>query len=150
MPEAVQFNRFYNFNTDRYASIPQINATGFSNSIEIKQREDFTRLNNEISKLGEIACSVLQTGDVIDSRHNTFFGNIEQKILEVLLTRGELSLVGELANLKDKFNVIRKPAKRVSKEQPKQSYNPDECVPVRETGDVYQELMVRSFDLDYV
>ena len=41
-------------------------------------------------------------GDGIDSKYNAFFGSIEQKIAEVLLTRGDLSLVGELASLKDR------------------------------------------------
>ena len=67
---------------------------------------------------GEIVCSIQQAGDIIESKHNALFGNIELKISEVLFTRGDLSLVGELASLKDKLNVIWKRAKRVSQEQP--------------------------------
>ena len=74
LPEAVRFNRFNNINSDLYASTPQVNSTGFiddnfessrgtrfeprvctrlrgiSNSIDVKLREDFTQLKNEILK----------------------------------------------------------------------------------------------------
>jgi len=59
-------------------------------------------------------------------------------------------LVGELTNLKDRLNVIRRRAKRLSKEQQGQSYHPDKHVPVLEADDNYQELIIRSYDLDYV
>ena len=59
-------------------------------------------------------------------------------------------LVGELGNLKDRLNWIQKRAKQVSKDylgvQPQQ----DEHVPVRESGERYHEMMMRSCDLDYV
>ena len=70
--------------------------------------------------------------------------------MEVLLTRGDLSLVEELASLKDKLNVIRKRAKHVSKEQPDQDSQPEEHVPAREPGEEYREMMIRSCGLDYV
>ena len=57
--------------------------------------------------MGETVCSFPQAGDAIESRYNAFLGSTEQKILEVLLTRGDLSLVGELASLKDSFNVFQ-------------------------------------------
>lgn len=50
-------------------------------------------------------------GDVIKSGHKAFYEGIEHNILEVLLIRGDFSLVGELINLKDPLNVIRRRAK---------------------------------------
>ena len=68
----------------------------------------------------------------------------------ILVTKGDLVLVGELGNLKDRLNWIRKRAKQVSKDylgvQPQQ----DEHVPVLESGERYHEMMMRSCDLDYV
>jgi len=68
--------------------------------------------------------------------------------LEVLLTRGDLSVVGELASLKDSLNVFRKRAKRVSKENQVSYPLPEQHVPVRESGEEYREMMIRSCDLD--
>ena len=65
-------------------------------------------------------------GDGIDSKYNAFFGSIEQKIAEVLLTRGDLSLVGELASLKDRLSVFLKRAKPVSKKNPGPDSQPEE------------------------
>ncbi len=41
--------------------------------------------------------------NVIEANHKAFLGNIELKISEVLVTKGDLVLVGELGNLKDKI-----------------------------------------------
>ena len=174
LPEAARFNRFDHIDSNRYASTPQISITGFiddnlessrgtrfeprvrtklravSNSIDAKLRDDFTRLRDEITKWGELACSIPQTGDVIDAKHKKFFGNIELKISEVLVTKGNLLLVGELGNLKDRLNLIQKRAKQVSKDYPGLLPQHDEHVPVRESGEEYREMMVRSCDLDYV
>lgn len=68
--------------------------------------------------------------------------------MEVLLTRGDLSLVGELASLKDSLNVFRKRAKRVSKENQVSYPLPEEHVLVRESSEEYCEMMMRSCDLD--
>ena len=55
------------------------------------------------------------TVDVIEREHNALCVQIEQKISEVLLKRGDYSLVGELGNLKDRLNAIRKEAKQVAR-----------------------------------
>ena len=68
--------------------------------------------------------------------------------MEVLLTRGDLSVVGELASLKDSLNVFRKRAKRVSKENQVSYPLPEQHVPVQESGEEYREMMIRSCDLD--
>ena len=95
-------------------------------------------------------CSISQTSDAIESKYNAFLGSIEQKISEVLLTRGDLSLVGELASLRDRLNMFRKRAKRVSKECQGVDPLPEERVPVRESGEEYRDVIVRSCELDYV
>ncbi|XP_023344775.1 tachykinin-like peptides receptor 99D [Eurytemora carolleeae] len=63
-------------------------------------------------------------------------------------TRGDLSLVGELASLKDSLNVFRKRAKGVSKENQVSYPLPEERVPVRESSEEYHEMMIRSCDPD--
>ncbi len=90
--------RFNNSNAHRYASIPLINDTEFSNSIKIKLRDTSTRLKNEIVKWGDFGCATALTLDIIESRHNIFHAEIEQTISEVLLKRGDFSLVGELGS----------------------------------------------------
>ena len=109
LPEATPNTRFNGFNTERCVSTPHINITGFidgnfednrgtlleyrirtrsrggSNSIDMKLREDFTQLKNEIIKWGEFACNSALT---VESQSNKFYAEIEQKILEVLLTKG--------------------------------------------------------------
>ena len=145
LPEAVRFDRF---NPDRYTSTPADNyessrgthfeprirtrSKGVTNSIDAKLREDFSLLKTEILKWGETACSIPQSGDAIESRYNAFLGSIEQKISEVLLTRGDLSLGVEFASLRDRLNVFRKQAKRVSKECQRAEPLPEERGPVRE------------------
>jgi len=158
LPEAARFNRFENINSNRYASTPQIDVTGFiddniessrgtrleprirtrsrpvSNAIDVKLRDDLTRLKNEINKWGELACSVPQLMNVIEANHKAFLGNIELKISEVLVTKGDLVLVGELGNLKEKLNGIWKRARQISRDCSGVPPQQDEYVPVREAG----------------
>jgi len=174
LPEATRFNRFDDIDSNRYASTPHVNITGFiddnlesgrgtqfesrvrtrsrpiSNTIDAKLRDDFTQLKDEIIKWGELACSIPQTMDVIEIKHKAFFGNIELKISEVLVTKGNLVLVGELGNLKDRLNWIRKRAKQVSRESSGLPQQQDEHIPVRELGEEYHDMMIRSCDLGYV
>ena len=65
--------------------------------------------------LQEIACSSVHTVDVINRKHNALCAQIEHKISEVLLRRGDYSLVGELGSLKDKLIGIRKEAKQLAR-----------------------------------
>ncbi len=175
LPEAARFNRLEIVNSNRYASTPQIDVTGFiddnmessrgtrleprvrtrsrpvSNAIDVKLRDDLSRLKHEINKWGELACSVPQTMNVIEANHKAFLGNIELKISEVLVTKGDLVLVGELGNLKDKLNGIRKRARQLSREYAGVPTQQEEHAPVREADcDRDQGLMMRSCDLDYV
>ena len=139
MPQASSTNRFSNFNNDRCVSTPHINVTGFiddtyrdnrgtrlegriqtrsnkgSNSVNAQLREDFTKIKIAVIEWGEIACSSVHTVDVIDRKHNALCVQIEHKISEVLLRRGDYSLVGELGTLKDKLIGIRKEAKQLAR-----------------------------------
>ena len=170
LSEAVQFNRF---NPDRYESTPQVNTTGFiddnyecsrgthfeprvrtrlrgaTNTIDMRLRDDFSLLKGEILEWGETVCSIPQASDAIESKYNAFLGSIEQKISEVLLTRGDLSLVGELASLRDRLNMFRKRAKCISKECQGVEPLPEERVPVCESGEEYHDMIMRSCELDY-
>ena len=55
-----------------------------------------------------------------------------------------------MGNLKDRLNWIRKRAKQVFRESSGLPPQQDEDVPVREPGEDYHDMMVRSCDLDYV
>ncbi len=89
--------------------------------------------------------------NVIEANHKAFLGNIELKISEVLVTKGDLVLVGELGNLKDKLNGIRKRARQLTRESAGVLTQQEEHAPVREAEcDRDQGLMMRSCDLDYV
>ena len=79
-----------------------------------------------------------------------FLEEIQQKISEVLLTRGEFHLVGELGSLKDKLNWIRREAKRLTRAMPDDSNPPD--APVQASGSnagLYQGSRIRMDDQDY-
>ena len=139
LPQASSKNRFSNFNQDRCVSTPHINVTGFiddtyrdnrgtqleerirtrsnrgSNSIDAKLREDFTRLKIAVIEWGEIACSRAHTVDEIDKKHNALCVQIEHKISEVLLSRGDYGFVGELGSLKDRLTAIRREAKQLAR-----------------------------------
>ena len=119
LPQASSTNRFSNFNNDRCVSTPHINVTGFLddtfNSIDVKLREDFTKIKIAVIEWREIACSRTHTVDVINEKHSLLCAQIEQKISEVLLRRGDYSLVGELGSLKDRLIAIRKEAKQLAR-----------------------------------
>ena len=174
LPETVTINRFSNLNTDRCVSTPQINLTGFiddtfrnnrgtclesriqtrskggSNSANAKLRDDYTLLKISIFEWGELVCNSAQALDVIEQQYNGFLEEIQQKISEVLLTRGEFHLVGELGSLKDKLNWIRKEAKRLTRTMPDVSNSPDAPVQASEfnTG-LHRGSRIRMEDQDY-
>ena len=58
--------------------------------------------------------------------------------------------MGKLASLRDRLNMFRKRAKRVSKECQGVEPLPEEHVPVRESGEEYRDIVMRSYELDYV
>ena len=89
-----------------------------SNSINAKLREDFTQIKIAVIEWGEIACSSALTVDVINGKHNALCAQIEHKISEVLMNRGDYGLVGELGSLKDRLNSIRKEAKQLARSCP--------------------------------
>ena len=69
--------------------------------IKKELREDYTRLKIAVIEWGEIVCSRAHTVDVINKKHNALCAQIEHKISEVLIKRGDYGLVGELGSLKD-------------------------------------------------
>ena len=54
---------------------------------------------------------------MIEREHNALCAQIEHKISEVLLRRGDYNLVGELGNLKDQLGAARKEAKQMARNQ---------------------------------
>ena len=152
----MSINRVNEFNAECCVSTPQINTTGFindnfennqgnclesrirtrargrSSSIDRKLREDFNQLRNEIFKWGESVYNSAFDVGIIERQQNLFHAEIDQQILDVLL--GDLSLVGEMASLKDRLSVIWRRARQVSKEQQEESYNPDRSRPAQMTS----------------
>ena len=93
-------------------------------------RDDLSRLKVAVYEWGEIFCSSTHTVDVIDREHNALCVQIEHKILEVLLGRGDYNLVGELGSLKDRLNTVRMEAKQLARvrAQPDHPYPSSEPV----------------------
>ena len=67
---------------------------------------------------------------MIDREHNALCVQIEHKISEVLLGRGDYNLVGELGSLKDRLNTVRMEAKQLARvrAQPDHPYPSSEPV----------------------
>ena len=113
-------------------------------------RDDYTLLKISIFGWGELACNSVQALDVIERQYNVFLAEIEQKISEVLLTRGDFHLVGELGSLKDRLSWIRKEAKRLTRTMPHVSSPPN--TPIQAAGSttsLYQGSRTRKDDQDY-
>ena len=98
---------------------------------------------------GEIACSRAHTVDEINKKHKVLCAQIEHKISEVLLSRGDYSLVGELGSLKDRLNAFRMEAKQLAR-----SLQPHEgIVPLcdgRTENRFIRELSTRSYNAENV
>jgi len=116
LPDAARSNHLESSRGTRFESRVRTRSRTVSNAIDVKLRDDLSQLRDEIIKWGELACSVPQTMNVIEANHRTFLGNIELKISEVLVTKGDLVLVGELGNLKDRLSGIRKRARQISRD----------------------------------
>ena len=149
-------------------STPHINVTGFiddtyrdnrgtwlegriqtrsnkgSNSIDAKLREDFTKIKISVIEWGEIACSGVHTVDVINRKHNGLCAQLKHKISEVLLRRGDYSLVGELGSLKDRLTAIRKEAKQLVRSLQQH----EGIVPLGEAG--VRDRSTRSYNVENV
>ena len=61
-----------------------------------------------------MVCSSAHTIDVIEREHNALCMQIDHKISEVLLKRGDYNLVGELSSLKGRLSSIRKEARQLA------------------------------------
>ena len=124
-------------NPDRCVSNPQIDLIGFTDDITGDQleartrtrsrglpdytddrlRDDYTRLKVAVYEWGESICSRVHPVDVIEREHNALCAQIEHKICDDLLKRGDYNLVGELGSLKDQLGAARKEAKRMARDQ---------------------------------
>ena len=88
--------------------MPQASSTN-------RLRDDSSQLKFAVYEWGERVCSSVHTVDVIKREHNALCTQIEHKIKEVLLRRGDFNLVGELGRLKDKLNAARKEGKQLAR-----------------------------------
>ena len=134
VPQASSTDRFTNVNPDRCVSEPQIDLIGFNEDVTEVQletrtrtrsrglpgytddrlRDDYTQLKVAVYEWGEKVCSRAHPVDVIEREHNALCAQIEHRISEVLLRRGDYNLVGELGSLKDRLGVARKEAKQMA------------------------------------
>ena len=79
--------------------------------------------------------------------HNALCAQIEHKISEVLLSRGDYGFVGELGSLRDKLNAVRKEAKQLARVHQHQ----EGIVPLHDgrIGDrSIRELSARSYNAE--
>ena len=132
LPEAVFTPRLNELNPERCTSTPQINVSGFIddnyssnrgtrleprprtrsrggfNAIDKKLTDDFAKLQSEIIKWGKYATYAELSLENISNQHNTFSIEIDQRINEVLGSRGDFRLVSHYRSLKDRLNTIRR------------------------------------------
>ena len=121
VPQASSTDRFANMNPDRWVSEPQIDlialdedvaggqletriwtrSRGAPNDTDNRLRDDYTQLKVAVYEWGERVCSSAHPVDVIEREHYALCAQIEHKISEVVLRRGDFNLVGELGSLKD-------------------------------------------------
>ena len=64
--------------------------------------------------MGDRICSSVHTVDVIERKHSLLCAQIEHKISDVLLKRGDCNLVGELVSLRERLNAASKEAKQIA------------------------------------
>ena len=137
VPQASSTDRFSNINPDRCMSNPQIDLIGFTDDTmgdrleartrtrsrglldytDDRIRNDYSRLKVAVYEWGESICSRAHPVDVIEREHNALWEQIEHKISDVLLKRGDYNLLGELGSLKDRLGAARKEAKRIAQDQ---------------------------------
>ena len=137
VPQASSTDRFANMNPDRCMSEPQIDLIGFDEDVtggqletrirtrsrgvlddtDNRLRDDYTQLKVAVYEWGERVCSRAHPVDVIEREHNALCTQIEHKISEVLLRRGDYNIVGELGSLKDQLGATRKEAKQMDRNQ---------------------------------
>ena len=141
-------NRVSNINNDRCISSPHINISGFiddsyrnnlgtrletrtqtrskggSNSIDLRMKNEYTRIKVAVFEWGEIVNNTVQPLHIIDSKYNVFCTEIEQCISEILLARGDYALIGEFGSIKDRLSAVRKEAKQFSRTNQRQEIHP--------------------------
>ena len=79
LPDSISTYRFSEFNPEK----SHTKSRGGSSSIDKRLKEDFIRLEAEISKWAQTAIVSVQTVDVIERQHNAFYMEIEQRVREV-------------------------------------------------------------------
>ena len=168
LPEVRPMNRF---NTDRCMSTPQINTTGFiddnywsnrgtrfeprprtrsrggANTIDKRLRDNFIQIRDEIFEWGRVSSTSAQSVAAINGQYRGFYIEIERRINEAMLTRGDFNLVAEYESLRDKLNTVRRVARQLAEAR----VLPDPYSLDQET-DAYSclPLMTRSLNQDHV
>ena len=137
VPQASSPDRFANINPDRCVSDLHIDLITFDEEVPAGQletrirtrsrgaldeidnrlRNDYTQLKVAVFEWGERVCSSAHTVDVIEREHSSLRAQIEHKMSDVLLKRGDYNLVGELVSLRDRLNTASKEAKQMAQNQ---------------------------------
>ena len=143
VPQASSTDRFASMNPDRCVSEPHIDLIAFDDEVPAGQletrirtrsrgapdeidnrlRNDYTQLKVAVYEWGERICSSAHTVDVIEREHNSLRAQIEHKMSDVLLKRGDYNLVGELVSLRERLNVVSKEAKQIAQNQIQASHS---------------------------
>ena len=135
--QASTTKRLASISQDRCVSDPHIDLIAFDEEIpdgqletRIRTRsrgapdETDNRLRNEYIQLKvavyqweDRICSSVHTVDVIEREHSSLHAQIEHKMSDVLLKRGDYNLVSELVSLREKLNAASKEAKQIVQSQ---------------------------------
>ena len=135
--QASSTDRFASINPDRCVSDPHIDLIAFDeetpdgqletrirtrsrgtpDEIDNRLRNDYTQLKKAVYECGDRICSSVHTVEVIEREHSSLRAQIEHKMSNVLLKRGDYNLVGELVSLRERLNAASKEAKQIAQTQ---------------------------------
>ena len=92
-------------------------SRGAPDEIDNKLRNDYNQLKVAVYEWGDRICSSVHTVDVIEREHSLLRAQIEHKMSDVSLKRGDYNLVGELVSLRERLNAASKEAKQIARTQ---------------------------------
>ena len=133
----VPQDRFASGTPDRCVSDPLIDLIAFDDEVPAGQletrirtrsrgvpddtdnrlRDEYTQLKIAVVEWGERICSSTHTVDVIEREHNSLRAQIEHKMSDVLIRRGDYNLVNELVSLRDQLGAASREARQMAQNQ---------------------------------
>ena len=92
-------------------------SRGAPDDIDNRLRDEYTQLRIAVVEWGERICSSAHTVDVIEREHNSLCAQIEHKMSDVLIRRGNYNLVSELTSVRDQLGAASREAKQMAQNQ---------------------------------